>query len=105
MISQWPVGLAANVIANIAELDHAASTKVMREAAEEAAAAGGDWYDQEIAKVWIRTIVKPLWRLPPSEAKKPSKISRTKIVALQLPKTSLSKGYQDQLSTPNPQVC
>ena len=29
-----------------------------------------------------RSIVKPLWQLPPSEAKKPSNISRTKNVAL-----------------------
>ena len=44
----------------------------------------------------VRTIVKPLWQLPPSEAKKPSNISRTKNVALKLPKICLTKGYFGQ---------
>ena len=42
----------------------------------------------------IRTIVKPLWQLPPSEAKKPSNITQTRNIALQFPKISLkNKGY------------
>ena len=45
---------------------------------------------------YFRTIVKPLWQLAPSEAKKPSNISRTKNVALKLPKISLTKGYFGQ---------
>ena len=44
----------------------------------------------------LRTIVKPLWQLPPSESKKPFNTSRTKNVALKLPKISLTKGYFGQ---------
>ena len=44
----------------------------------------------------FRTIVKPLWRLPPSKAKtlrSSTNISQTKNVALKSPKISLIKGY------------
>ena len=53
-------------------------------------------YNRVDLSFYARTIVKPLWQLPPSEAKKPSNISRTKNVALKLPKISLTKGYFGQ---------
>ena len=44
-----------------------------------------------------RTIVKPLWQLPPSEAKKKPTFPEQKNVALKLPKISLAKGYLGNL--------
>ena len=41
--------------------------------------------------------MKRVWQLPPSEAKRPSNISRTKnVLALKLPRISLTKGYFGQ---------
>ena len=58
------------------------------------------WYYSSslVLTPWLRTIVKPLWRLPPSEAQKTlrssTNISQTKNVALKSPKISLkNKGY------------